>query len=44
MEDLPLVAVVQSPQQLEHEEVDIVRGQGTWVPLHVVTEVRVLGH
>ena len=42
MEDLPTVAEVEAPQQLEHEQLDVVGVQGTRVLLHVATEVCVL--
>ncbi len=42
MENLPLMAEIQPPQQLEHEYLDIVGVQGTRVLFHVVTEVCVL--
>ena len=42
MKDLSIVAEVEAPQQLEHEQLDVVGVQGTCALLHVTTEVCVL--
>jgi hypothetical protein len=42
MQNLSAVAEVKSSEQLEHEQLNIVGVQRSWVALHVVTQICVL--